>query len=1526
MSLWSRCVDWVRLRNEHRRPIRTRRPASRYTLCLEPLEDRCVPAISLSSTPGAAIALGSGVPLTDSATLSGGVNPTGYILFELNAPGGNLVAERIAAVTGNGTYSTPSGYLPSGTGTLTGTYQWSASYSGDMANSPAQAIPVSEDVTPAITTLTATAGGKLALGSGTLTDSATLSGGVNATGTITFTLADANSNTVDTETATVNGNGTYTTPTGYAPTAPGTYQWSASYGGDSNNSMASAAGTQAETVDPAAPAVTVTPAAAVLVGSGTMMTASAMLANGYNPTGAILFTLTAPDGTIVDSEIVTVNGNGTYSTPNGFLPGTTGTYQWQASYSGDANNTGITSQTAPENAQTGPSLTTTPGGTVVLGSGSALTDTATLTGGINPTGTITFTLLDPNGKTVDTETATVNGNGTYSTPTGCVPSGTGTLTGTYEWSASYGGDSNNAGASSAAGAEPETVSAASPVLTGTPGGAVVLGSGVALTDSVTLAGGFNATGTITFTLADPSGIPVDTETANVSGDGTYSTPTDYIPSGTGTLTGTYEWTASYSGDGNNNPFTTAPGSQPEDVTAATPNLTTTPGGTVVVGTSVAMTDSATLAGAVNAGGSITFTLTAPDGTTIADTETVSVTGNGTYTTPTGYLPTAAGTYQWTASYSGDSNNTAVNSPAGAAPEIAQASPTLTTMPGSAVALAAGAMLTDTATLTGGFNASGTITFTLVDPNGHTVDTETASVNGNGTYGTPAGYALPATGAAPGTYQWNASYSGDTYNTAVSHTNDAAEQVTVSLASPALTTTASSDLTLTTTAPTLSDSAVLAGGYNPTGKIVFTLSGPNGLSYTQSDTVAGNGTYTAGGTLPTTGAVTGIYTWSAAYDGDVDNNPFTETGSAANGEQTVVSPAGPTLTAAPPAASITLGAATVTLQDTATLSASYFPTGTITFTLIAPGGATVDIETVAVNGNGNYTTATGFTLPANFAVTGTFQWNVSYAGDANNNAAHDVNDPGEQVAVLVATPSITGTPSAATVMPSVSTLPLTDTAIISGGYNPTGTLTFTLVDPNGVTVNSETVAVNGNGSYTTPTGYTLPSTGNILGTYQWNVAYSGDGNNNPVSDDNAPGEQVAVRIASPTVTNTPGGTVTLGTGARLTDSATLAGGIIPTGYILFSLTAPGGSIVDREIVLVNGDGTYTTPTGYLPRATGTYQWTASYSGDSDNIAASAGQRDGESRQYPRDVRHARPHRGGRQCGQADRRRAAREPRRPQRLGHVLPVRARRAAQRHRQQQHLQRHRGRLRQRHVQHRARQSCRRLSSHRRRHADRPLPLGDRLQRRPQQQPRNQSGDPREGHRRHPHAYVEVRCRRGRRRHRPAQRLGHAERRLRAEWLLAVHAGRARRQRREYPGCPRRRPRHVHDAQWLSAHHGRHVYMDGQLLGRRQQQRGHGDEHGGGEPRDADAPARQQLGPGQQQGHYAGRRGDVGERRQSDRNHHVLPLRAGHDRQPPRHRQRLSRHCHGQRRRHLRHAGRRLHGDPDRHVPLGSRLQRRHR
>jgi hypothetical protein len=177
----------------------------------------------------------------------------------------------------------------------------------------------------------------------------------------------------------------------------------------------------------------------VVIGSGIKLTDPATLSSRFFPTGTITFSLNL-GSTIVDTETVTVNGNGSYSTPTGLFPTSTGLYDWTVQYSGDSNNPGAASAFAVESvAPASPSLTTTPGGTVALGSSNKLTDVATLSGGFNPTGTITFTLDSPGNTTVDTETVTVNGNGTYTTPTGFIPF----AAGTDDWTAIYSGDVNN---------------------------------------------------------------------------------------------------------------------------------------------------------------------------------------------------------------------------------------------------------------------------------------------------------------------------------------------------------------------------------------------------------------------------------------------------------------------------------------------------------------------------------------------------------------------------------------------------------------------------------------------------------------------------------------------------------------------------------------------------------------------------------------------------------------------------------------------------------------------------------------------------------------------------------------------------------------------------------------------------------------------------------------------------------------------------------------------------------------------------
>jgi hypothetical protein len=122
------------------------------------------------------------------------------------------------------------------------------------------------------------------------------------------------------------------------------------------------------------------------------------------------------------------------------------------------------------------------------------------------------------------------------------------------------------------------------------------------------------------------------------------------------------------------------------VTVATPDGTTTVAGFKPVATTVSSTanpnsafvattlqDSATLSGTTSliGSGSVAFTLYGPGDpacTTPLDTETVTgVTTNGPFSTTTGYVATTAGTYNWIATFSGDTNNAPGTTGCGAEP-------------------------------------------------------------------------------------------------------------------------------------------------------------------------------------------------------------------------------------------------------------------------------------------------------------------------------------------------------------------------------------------------------------------------------------------------------------------------------------------------------------------------------------------------------------------------------------------------------------------------------------------------------------------------------------------------------------------------------------------------------------------------------------------------------------------------------------------------------------------------------------------
>jgi hypothetical protein len=322
--------------------------------------------------------------------------------------------------------------------------------------------------------------------------SASLSSGASPSGSISFSVfgpqssppTDCSTGGTTVGTATVSDNGTYNPSAGFTPPSPGDYWWYASYVGDSNNTGASSAcgaGMSETVVGAASPSVSLTAPPSGTAGSTiTASSISADLSGGSNPSGSITFSVFGPQssppadcstgGTTVGTG-VSVAGNGTYNPSSGFTPPSAGDYWWYASYAGDSNNIGASSacgagmsETVVGAASPSVSQSAPPSGTA----GSAIAASsisADLSGGSNPSGSITFKVFGPQdsapsgcstgGTTVGT--ASVSGNGTYHPSAGFTPSSAGD----YWWFASYGGDSDNDPAASACGASmAETVAVA----------------------------------------------------------------------------------------------------------------------------------------------------------------------------------------------------------------------------------------------------------------------------------------------------------------------------------------------------------------------------------------------------------------------------------------------------------------------------------------------------------------------------------------------------------------------------------------------------------------------------------------------------------------------------------------------------------------------------------------------------------------------------------------------------------------------------------------------------------------------------------------------------------------------------------------------------------------------------------------------------------------------------------------------------------------------------------------------------------
>ncbi len=1205
--------------------------ASGQSACAaEPVEvGQAGPQVETTQDPAAGTV---GATFKDKATIAGlfGEHPGGSVSWKLyensKCEGEPLATDGPVSVTANGTYETPKGASP----TASGTYYWVASYSGDHNDAPAASACAAEPVEvgqagPQVETTQDPAAGTVGA---TFKDKATIAGlfGEHPGGSVSWKLYE-NSKCEGEPLATdgpvsVTANGTYETPKGASPTASGTYYWVASYSGDHNDApAASACAAEPVEVGQAGPQVETTqdPAAGTV---GATFKDKATIAGlfGEHPGGSVswkLYENSKCEGEPLATDgPVSVTANGTYETPKGASPTASGTYYWVASYSGDHNDAPAASACAAEPVevgQAGPQVETTQdpaAGTV----GATFKDKATIAGlfGEHPGGSVSWKLYE-NSKCEGEPLATdgpvsVTANGTYETPKGASP----TASGTYYWVASYSGDHNDAPAASACAAEPVEVGQAGPQVETTqdPAAGTV---GATFKDKATIAGlfGEHPGGSVSWKLYENSkceGEPLATDgPVSVTANGTYETPKGASP----TASGTYYWVASYSGDHNDAPAASACAAEPVEVGQAGPQVETTQdpaAGTV----GATFKDKATIAGLFgeHPGGSVSWKLyenSKCEGEPLATDGPVSVTANGTYETPKGASPTASGTYYWVASYSGDHNDAPAASACAAEPvEVGQAGPQVETTQDPAAGTV-GATFKDKATIAGlfGEHPGGSVSWKLYENSkceGEPLATDgPVSVTANGTYETPKG----ASPTASGTYYWVASYSGD-HNDAPAASACAAEPVEVGQAGPQVETT--QDPAAGTVGATFKDKATIAGlfGEHPGGSVSWKLyenSKCEGepLATDGPVSVTANGTYeTPKGASPT---ASGTYYWVASYSGDHNDAPAA---SACAAEPVEVGQAGPQVETTQDPAAGTVGA---TFKDKATIAGLFgeHPGGSVSWKLYenskCEGEPLATDGPVSVTANGTYETPKG----ASPTASGTYYWVASYSGDHNDAPAASAC-AAEPVEVGQAGPQVETTqdPAAGTVGATFK-----DKATIAGlfGEHPGGSVSWKLYENSkceGEPLATDgPVSVTANGTYETPKGASPTASG----TYYWVASYSGDHNDAPAASACA-AEPVEVGQAGPQVETTQdpaAGTV----GATFKDKATIAGlfGEHPGGSVSWKLyensKCEGEPLATDGPVSVTANGTYETPKGASPTASGTYYWVASYSGDhNDAPAASA----------------------------------------------------------------------------------------------------------------------------------------------------------------------------------------------------------------------------------------------------------------------------------------------------------------------------------
>jgi large repetitive protein len=653
---------------------------------------------------------------------------------------------------------------------------------------------------------------------------------------------------------------------------PGTYPVTATYSGDAAYLGATASTTFTVTKSPTAITASATPASIEWGNSVTLTAGNVPIpATGiitFKSGATTLCSTTLPSLSCITSATLAV-----------------ASYPVTATYPGDSNYTSSTATTAFTivTSPTPFTVAATPA-TVTYGTGTSLAETGLPAGA---TGTVVY---KAGATTLCTETLPATSCTSLSTQGA----------GTVSVIASYGGDATFAASTASTTylinkAPTTVVAAATPAST-------TYGTADTLSDSGLPAA---ATGTVTF-AAGGSTLCVATLPAT-----SCAAPTSLLVAG-------YSVTATYSGDSN---FTGSSDTTTFSVTKApSPFTASATPGSVAYGTAVTLAESGL---AASASGTVTF---------VAGGVTLCTVTRGTAASCDTSTTLDPGTYNVTATYSGDANHAGATDTTSFVVTKVASPFTAAAAPGSVVH-GNTVILSESGLVPG---ATGTVTFAS---GGTTLCTATLPATSCGTSTSLAGGAYPVT----------ATYSGDTDHA----TSTATTSFSVTAESTSFTADATPSTVTYGTAVTLAE---------------------NGLDPTATGTVSfdSGGTTLCTATLPatscdtTTTVAVGSYPVTATYSGDGNF-----AGSAATTSFSV--------TQLPTAVSASASPASVEFGTPTTLKESGLPgaaTGTVTFTT---GGTTLCTVTL---GSGN-TCATPVSL-----VVGTYPVTATYSGDATHLGSTD----------------------------------------------------------------------------------------------------------------------------------------------------------------------------------------------------------------------------------------------------------------------------------------------------------------------------------------------------------------------------------------------------------------------------------------------------------------------------------------------------------------------------------------------------------